>query len=150
MRTVVENVYDEIVAAKAATFPQVNQFTKGYWESTKLIFPFINIGRIESETESLTIGPRGSDEIKFTLYIEFGTKSIVPELAYAGDDDTNGLLHIADALREFCRGRLFSGAFTRPAEVTGRRTDVVLHPSGWVWVGELKLVGRRKVQRLQP
>jgi len=150
MRDTIDKIFNEIYAVKDTTFSQVKQFTKGGWETTRLMFPFINIGRVEDVVTSQTIGRLGNDESVFTVYIEFGTKHLVPEIAYFGDATTKGLLHIADDLRHFCRGRMFDGAFTRPAAVRRVRTDVINDDADWIFVGELLLEGRRKEKRLQP
>ena len=133
----------------APTLSYVNDFPIGGAEELKLLFPFICVGYVDANVEALSIGPLGNDEIEFSVTIWFGQKSIIPEEAYFGTDTDKGLLHMVDDIRDVLRAETFGGNITRPARVTQIRTYAKTTSGGWVWVGRMTLVCRRKEARLR-
>lgn len=151
MKTTIQKIYAAL-QADVALAAVIKSWSLGGINKNQLIFPFCNIGPPDMSIETYTIGNHGSDEEVYNIRIQFGTRSLMPEVAYYGDSASNvkGILEICDLAKAVCRGNLFDGAFTRPASVTRIITDMN-HTSGeFIWVAEITVNGRRKVTRTRP
>lgn len=156
IRTKVNKVYETILAelSTGQRLDYVKHLGRGGYGNknmgVRMVYPFVLLAEVEEIVQGATIGTQGRDFHDLTVKIAFGTQNQVPELAYYGSAETEGILKLADDLIWICRGNTFDGAFTQPAEVQRTIFDYASVASGWLWMGQITVVGRTLERRRQP
>jgi len=152
MKTVVSNIFSAL--EDDATLSYVRTFSKGGVSLLKIDFPFVNIGRTRGPILAETIGIGGHDSYQYSVTIQFGTKSMEPEVSYFGKSASGdraiikGVIDLLDDIVAVCRGNRFDGAFTAPANITDAVTDIIRdEQKNWVWVGEITIEGYKRTKR---
>lgn len=122
----------------------VKSFTLGATDTSRKIFPYINVESPAVRNEPHTIGRNGKDVRIYRFEITCGTKSLVAERAYSG---TQGMLQLCEDLVSVIWPSNFDGAFYLPVRIKGVETSYSSASGGSLWKGRIVFEGRKVVQR---
>ncbi len=127
--------------------PQLSSYIKKYSAGTseisRKLFPYINVGGLQCEVSEKTLGRRGYDRYEYRFEIIAGTKSLVDEKAFSGD---NGILQICDDIVNVIRPNDF-GIFDFPVRILNILPFYKISNGGTDWTAQILIHGVRTVQR---
>jgi len=143
IRTVFDAVYNNLSTNPTLISPTIKAFYRGNIDRAKPIFPFLCVGNIRYENESLTIGPAGAgggrDRRTYTLSLVVGTKNLVSTNAFNEVLDLLEKVHLAVRVNRF-------GVFAAPVEIVSIESEPQ-NEEGTIWLGRVDISGYLYITR---
>jgi hypothetical protein len=127
----------------------VKSFTFGENDISRKMFPFINVGNVKYEVESLSIGKHGCDRFDYTIEITGGVRYLLPKTAFSGDDGgRKGIMQLREDIIKVIRPNDFSGIFWGIVEVPAAVIGYKANTGGTDWITSILISGSRKVRKI--
>jgi len=137
------NAVKNALAADTTLAAYVKSFSIGEMEAPKMFFPFIAVGNLACGISPATLGAAGKDDFKYSLEIRCGTKCLVPEKAYSGE---NGILQLCEDIVSAAWPNDF-GVFDKPVRIRGVNTAYKTVSGGSLWIGSVSITGEIRAEQ---